>query len=49
MMDQVPRRNLYEKRHNVFDFATTCFLGYNGLVRTIENVNVSTVSIPANI
>jgi len=35
----------------VFDFAATCFLGYNVLVRTIrvEGVNVSTVSFPANI
>jgi hypothetical protein len=48
-MYQVPRRNLYKKRDILFDFAATCFLGYNVLVRTTEGVNVSTVSISANI
>jgi hypothetical protein len=33
----------------VFDIPASCFLGYNALVRTIEGVNVSIVSFPANI
>jgi hypothetical protein len=49
MLDQFPRRNLYEKRDIVFDFPATCFLGYDVLFRTIEGVNVSTVSFLANI
>ena len=48
MLDQFPRRNLYEKRDIIFDFAATPFMGYNVLVRIIEGVNLSTVSVPAN-
>jgi len=49
MLNQFPKRNLSEKRGIVFDFAATYFLGYNVLLRTIEGVNVRTVSFPANI
>ena len=49
ILDQVARRNLYEKIDIVFDFAVTCFLGYNVLVRPIEVINVNTVSFPANV